>query len=66
MSVQTGWRLAGLEKSGDARCARVGTEGRAEQHDGLQCGPSWVVRRKRSSWWSGTSPWSAFPSEPEK
>ena len=39
MSVQAGRRLVGLEKSVGARYDRIGTEGRAEQHAGLQCSP---------------------------
>ena len=33
--VQAGWLVVGLEKSVGARCARIGTAGRAEQHVGL-------------------------------
>ena len=40
VSEQAGWRLVGLEKFVGARCTPYRHRGRAEQHVGLQCGPS--------------------------
>ena len=38
MTMQAGWRLVGLEKSGGVRCARIDTAGRGEPRDWRQCG----------------------------